>query len=61
LAKRNLFSPEGQRAGNKRGRWEIEDEREGEGNKGEGKECLSRVGTKDSLWIERRKRWRIGK
>lgn len=39
----------------------IENEREGEGNKGEVVGVLSRVlGTKDYLWIERRQTWHIG-
>ena len=32
---RDLFAPEGQKAGNKRQRQELEDEREGEGSKEE--------------------------
>ena len=53
--KSNLFSPEGQRAGIKRQRQEIEEE--GIETKKRGKEYLSNKAgrrTKDCLWIEKR-------
>jgi len=60
--KGNLFVPEGQRAGNKRQRQEIEDEGEGGRSQGrQGRNFCPGCGAKYCLWIERKQTWPTGK
>lgn len=52
-----LFTPEGQRAGNKKQRWEIDDKGEGGKELKRGEERIfvgGQSGAKDCFWIERR-------
>lgn len=58
--KEDVFVPGRQRAGNKSQSQEIEDEREGERNKGDGQRYLSQR-WEDCFWIDRRQTWAIGK
>jgi hypothetical protein len=59
--KDSLFAPEGQRAGNKKQRQEIEDERGGERNEGDREGVFVLELKRDCLWIEKRQMWPIGK
>jgi hypothetical protein len=59
---KDLFAPEGRSAEiRERQRQKIEDEREGEGNYGDGVEVFVPNRTKDRLWIEKRQTWPVGK